>query len=317
MFRQWESDLSLELLPVIYDLLNDFLSPVCVCVCVSLSLAFMWLCSSTSLSFTSLLWLTLAETLQGQIFCSSPWHLNHTLMFCAGGIFYFTNICTFIRSTASLYFCFHGGGTLHVVAGPLQWPSNVFLQLTWTSASSGDVTRLATFEAIRTVVCLSTGLAGSAAPPSLGTAGVQCPFCVLTFTGVQGNDELPVNFIYLYFVSCEHFKTKVKFLYYKHHKQWFTHCFPTKKDYIICLIQILHAWCIVIQVKKNPIIVGHLFLCLLIKWHQLAELASFCMRHIFSFSHNYMHDIIWIWTRTSGKKNHIHIAPAGTSVFLQ
>lgn len=122
-------------------------------------------------------------------------------MFCTGGIFYFTNICTFIRSTTSLYFCFHGGGTLHVVAGPLQWPSNVFLQLTWTSASSGDVTRLATFEAIRTVVCLSIGLAGSAAPPSLGTAGVQCPFCVLTFTGVQGNDELPVNFIYLYFVS--------------------------------------------------------------------------------------------------------------------
>lgn len=170
-------------------------------------------------------------------------------MFYAGGIFYFTNIRTFIRSTVSLYFCFHGGGTPHVVAGsllvPWQWPSNVFLQLIWTSASSGDVTPLATFEAIRTVVCLSIALAASAALPSLGTAGVQCPFCSLPFTGVQGNDELPLNFRYLYFLSCEHFKTKVKFLYDKHHT-----AFPHKKDYIICLIQILHACFIVIQVNE-------------------------------------------------------------------
>lgn len=47
------------------------LSPLCthVCVCVdvlSLSLVYMWFCSSSSLSFTSLLWLTLAVTLKGQ-----------------------------------------------------------------------------------------------------------------------------------------------------------------------------------------------------------------------------------------------------------
>lgn len=65
-----------------------------------------------------------------------------------------------------------GTGSLLV---PWQWPCVVSLQQTWSSASSGDVTRLATFEAMGAVVSLAVVLAGPAASPPTGSRVVRWP----------------------------------------------------------------------------------------------------------------------------------------------